>query len=105
MNAYTQASRDYSFVVGLVAGTVVGAGLMMWLAPQTGAELRQRATDSARSLGRRASGRYQQVSTRAAEAVDDLISRGEDVRDGVAEAVAQGAREVERYAVAAKSTR
>ena len=46
---YTQEHGDYGFVIGLVAGTVVGAGLMMWLAPRTGSELRQRMADSARS--------------------------------------------------------
>lgn len=105
MNTQTQESRDYGFVLGLLTGTVVGAGLMMWLAPRLTAELRQRVTDSATALGRRASERYQQASTRVGEAVDDLARKGQDVRDEVAEAVARGAHEVERYAMAARSDR
>jgi gas vesicle protein len=88
MDAYTQDPqdhRDYRFVIGLVAGTVVGAGLMMWLAPRTASELRGRLTDTARNLG------------------DRLTRKGQGVRDDVADAVARGAHEVERYATSAKT--
>lgn len=105
MNAYAQEHRAYGFVIGLMTGTFVGAGLMMWLAPRTASELRQRMTDSARSLGERASERYQQATTRVGEAVDEITRKGQDVRDGVAEAVTRGAREVERHATASKSDR
>jgi gas vesicle protein len=104
MNAHTQ-HRDYGFVIGLVTGTFVGAGLAMWLAPRSGSELRQRMTDSVRSLGKRASEQYQEASTRVGEAVDELTRKSQDVRDDVAGAVARGAHEVERYATAAKSDR
>ncbi len=105
MNTNPQEHRDCSFVVGLVAGTVVGAGLMMWLAPRMASELRQRVTDQARNLSRRASERYERTSARVGEAVDDLTRKGQGVRDEVAGAVARGAHEVERYATAAKSDR
>ena len=88
MDAYTQDSRkhrDHRFVTGLVAGTVVGAGLMLWLAPRTASELRGRLTDTAKSLG------------------DRLTRKGQGVRDQVADAVARGAHEVERYAAGAKT--
>jgi gas vesicle protein len=88
-------------VIGLLTGTVAGAGLMMWLAPRTASELRQRMTDSARSLGKRASQQYQQASTRIGEAVADLTQKGQDVRDAASEAVARGAHEVKRHARAA----
>ncbi len=105
MNAHPQEHRDYGFVIGLLAGSFVGAGLMMWLAPRAASELRQRMTDSARSLGERASEQYQQATTRVGEAVDEITRKGEDVRDAVAVAVGRGAHEVERYAMAAKSDR
>ena len=79
----TQERRDYRFILGLVAGTVVGAGLAMWLAPNAASELRERVTDSARKLAR----------------------NGQGVRDDIADAVATGAHEVERFANAAKSER
>jgi gas vesicle protein len=105
MNAYTQGHRDYGFMIGLLTGTFVGAGLAMWFAPRSGSALRQRMTDSARSLGKRASEQYQQASTRVGEAVDELTRKGQDVRDDVADVVARSAHEVESYATAVKTDR
>ncbi len=104
MNAPT-CRRDHGFVLGLFTGMVAGAGLTIWLAPRLASELRERVTDSARDLGERAAEQYQQASTRVGEAVDELTRTGQGVRDEVADAVASGARELERYATAAKSGR
>jgi hypothetical protein len=60
-------------------------------------------TDSAMRLRKRASEQYQQASTGVGEAVDELTRKGRDARDDVADAVARGAHEVERYATAAKT--
>ena len=105
MNAPQPEHRDYGFVIGLVTGTVVGAGLAIWLAPRAASELRQQLTESANDVRRRASDRLQQTSARVGEAVDEITRRGQGVRDEVAEAVARGAREVERYATAAQTDR
>jgi len=105
MNAYTREGRDYGFVFGLFTGTVIGAGLAMWLVPRLASELRERVTDSARSFGERASEQYQQASTRVGKAVGEITRKGQGARDDVAEAVASGARELERFARAAKSGR
>ncbi len=105
MNAQTQEHQDYGFVIGVLTGTFVGAGLMMWLAPRMASELRERMTDSAKTLGRRASDQYQQASTRVGETVDELTRKGQDVRDDVADTVARDAHEVERDAIAAKTDR
>ena len=105
MNEHTQEHRDYGFAIGLLTGTCVGAGLALWLVPRSAKELRKRMTDSARSLGKKASDEYQQASTRVGEAVDELTRKGQDVRDDVADRVARGAHEVERFATAAKSDR
>jgi gas vesicle protein len=103
MNARTQERRDCGFMIGLLTGTVVGAGLLMWFAPRVRSELRQRASDSARSLGKKASERYQQASTGVGDAVAEVTRKGRGVRDDVAETVARSAHEVERFAMAAKS--
>jgi gas vesicle protein len=110
MNAPHQDPRveehpHYGFVIGLAAGTIVGAGLALWLAPRLASELRQRATDSARDLGQKVSGQYHRASDRVGAAVEDLTRKTDDVRDGVADAVVRGAQEVERLAVAARSDR
>ncbi len=95
--------HGFGFVIGLLAGTVVGAGLAIYFAPRLAAELRERVTDSARDLGQRVSDRYDQVSTRLANVATEVTRQGQDVRDGVADVVAQGAHEVERFAKAAKT--
>ncbi len=95
--------RAYSFAIGLLTGTFVGAGLALWFAPRLAAELRERVTGSARDLGQRVTDGYDQVTTRMAKTSDDLAQKGQDIRDEVADAVAHGAREVERYAKAAKT--
>ena len=82
MTTNTHDHRDYRLAIGFLAGTAIGAGLMMWLAPRAAAEVRQRVTDTANALGNRA----------------------QAVRDGVADGVASGARHVERMANAAKSS-
>lgn len=104
-NTHEPDHRSHDFVIGLLTGTVVGAGLTIWLAPRLASELRERLAESARGLGQLASGQYRQATTRVGEAVDDLTRKGQDVRDDVADAVARGAHEVERYATAAKSDR
>lgn len=105
MNAHTQEHRDYGFVIGLLTGAAVGAGVVLWLAPRSASEIRARATDTARRLGKRASDEYEHASTRVVEAVDELTRKGQHVRDNLAEAVAHGAHEVERFAAAAKTDR
>jgi gas vesicle protein len=111
MNGPTLEHRDYSFVIGLMTGTFVGAGLALWLAPRAAAELRQRMRETAESVGARASDGYRQASTRVGDAVVELRRRGESVRDNVAgvvergaHEVARGASEVERYAASVGRT-
>jgi gas vesicle protein len=94
--------RDYGFAIGLLTGTVVGAGLALWFAPRLAAELRARVSDSAKQLGQRVSDRYDQVSTRIANVATEVTRQSKDARDNVADVVAHGAREVERVANAAK---
>lgn len=112
MDTLQQGRRGYGFVIGLLAGTVAGAGLAMWLAPRAAGEIRDRMYESARRIRDRATDRYQQAGAVVGDAVDQLSRKGDDVRDRVAGAVARGAhevargaREVERAAVAARSDR
>jgi gas vesicle protein len=101
---YRQPVRgDYGFAIGLLTGACVGAGLALWFAPRLAGELRERVTGSARDLGQRVSDRYDQVTTRIANAATEVTRQGQDVRDDVADAVAHGAHEVERFAKAAKT--
>jgi gas vesicle protein len=100
MNEQTPQQRRYGFVIGLMAGTCVGAGLALWLAPRAASEIRERVTDSARSLGRRTSDRLEQASTRAGGTIGEIARTGRGLRNEAAQAVARTAREVERQATA-----
>ena len=105
MSADTQERRNYGFAIGMLAGAFVGAGVALWLAPRASSELRERMAESARSLGKQASNRYQQAGKRVAETVDRLARQAQDAGDEVASAVGRGAREVDRIAAAAVSHR
>ncbi len=103
MNTQLRENGNYDFLLGLMTGSVIGAGLAMLLAPRPASELRQRVTDSATDLGTAASRRYRDVTTRVADVVEGVTARGQAVRDDVADAVGSGAREVERFAMASKT--
>lgn len=98
------AARGPGFLIGLVTGTCVGAGLAIWLAPRLASELRARLADSASNVGARASDALQQTGAKVGEAIDEIARRGQAVRDDVAETVARGARGVEHLATAARSS-
>lgn len=123
--------NDYGgggFIVGLLAGTVFGAGLGMLLAPKAGSELRRDLADQAATLKNNASKTYRDAAegaaswaTKAQETAGDLSSKASQVAGDWAErgkaadqtardAAAKGAQEADRYvrevssSVAAAST-
>ena len=99
-----ESGRSSLFLVGLMAGTAIGAGLTLAFAPRMASELGERLTESATDLGQVASRGYEQISGRVADAVATVTERGQRVRDDVASAIGKGAREVEQVAEAAKSS-
>ena len=72
MNEPLDRSREPGFGFGLLMGVCLGAGLVWWLAPRTAAEIRQRATDSAKGLAQRASEQYRQAGAHVGDAVEEL---------------------------------
>jgi gas vesicle protein len=82
-----------SFVMGLLTGTVLGAGLGMLFAPKAGSELRSQLSDQAGSIANTASEQYR----RATEAAGDLADRGREMYDKARDAVAKGTDEAQRY--------
>jgi gas vesicle protein len=82
MNTHRDQHSDFSFVIGLFTGALVGAGVAMWLAPRATSELRERLTEAATDVSRRAAEQYQEISTGVGRAVDELARRGEGVRPG-----------------------
>ena len=97
MNTPTSDRRDYRFALGVLAGTAIGAGLVMWLAPRATSELRARVADAAKDLGQR--------GQTVRDDVADVVARSAHEVARGARGVARGAGEVETFAVAAKSDR
>ena len=103
-NEATASRDDHRFLIGLVAGTVIGAGLAMWFAPRMTDEIRRRVGASARTIRATASERYEEASTRVADALDELRRKSQRIRDDAVDVVVRGAREVERFATEAKTS-
>src|SRR5512135_495771 len=82
-NLQEQKTGDHRFLLGLLAGGVIGAGLGMFFAPRAARELRARLSGSAKSLGKAASERYDQVSARVGAVAQDYTTRGQALRDGL----------------------
>jgi len=82
-----------SFVMGLLTGTVLGAGLGMLFAPKAGSELRNQISEQAGSLANTASEGYR----RAQESAGEWAERGRDAYGKAREAVSKGADEAQRY--------
>jgi gas vesicle protein len=74
---YEREEGGGSFLMGLLAGTVLGAGLGMLFAPKPGSELRSQLGDTAGKLRSSATGTYQQAS----EKVSQMVDRGRDAYD------------------------
>lgn len=82
-----------SFVIGLLTGTVLGAGLGMLFAPKSGSELRNQISEQAGSLANTAQEGYR----RATETAGEWADRGRGMYDKAKDAVARGAEEAQRY--------
>ncbi len=82
-----------SFVMGLLTGTVLGAGLGMLFAPKSGSELRGQLSEQAGTIANTASEGYR----RASETASDWAERGREFYDKARDAVSRGADEAQRY--------
>jgi len=93
-----------SFVIGLLTGTVLGAGLGLLFAPKPGSELRGQLSEKANNLANTASEGYRKASETANEWVDKGKEMGRDVYDKTREAVSRGSEEAQRYVRDASSS-
>ena len=91
---YDNEGGGGGFMMGLLTGTVLGAGLGMLLAPKAGSELRGALGEQARNLGNVASEQYR----RASETAGTWADRGRDIVDKARDAVVRGADEARNYA-------
>ncbi len=82
------------FVLGLVAGTVIGAGLGLLFAPKSGSDLRRHISEQAGNLANTASEGYKRVAGAAGEWAD----KGRESYGKAREVVSRGVDEAERFA-------
>ena len=75
-----------SFLMGLLAGTVLGAGLGMLFAPKTGSEIRSQIGEQAGRLRSTANDTYQQATEKVSQIVDRGREAYERARGGAGQA-------------------
>src|SRR4029079_11826417 len=99
-----EGSGGGSFVMGLLTGTVLGAGLGMLFAPTAGSELRTQLSEQAGNLANTASEGYRKAAENAGQwaqsgkaAATELADRGRDLYDKAKDAVNRGTEEAQRY--------
>src|SRR3954462_1066794 len=87
-----------SFVMGLLTGTVLGAGLGMLFAPKSGSELRNQISEQAGNIANTASDGYRKATDaasegyrRASETAGEWADRGREMYDKTRDAVNRGA--------------
>jgi gas vesicle protein len=90
---FENESGGGSFVMGLLTGTVLGAGLGMLFAPKAGSELRNKLSEQAGNIANTASEGYR----RATESASDWADRGKQAVDKARDAVSKGVDEAQRY--------
>jgi len=86
---YDSEGGGAGFMMGLLTGTVLGAGLGMLLAPKAGAELRGAIGEQARNLGSVAQEQYKKAS----ESAGTWAEKGREFVDRTREAVNRGVDE------------
>jgi gas vesicle protein len=97
---YESEGSGAGFMMGLLTGTVLGAGLGMLLAPKAGSELRGTIGEQARNLGSMAQEQYK----RATESAGTWAEKGREFVDRTRDAVSRGAEEAREYTGSTGST-
>src|SRR5918993_4620000 len=82
------------FMMGLLTGTVIGAGIGMLLAPKAGSDLRGQVAEQAKHFGNKASEQW----NKASETATGWAERGREVVNQAREAVNRGTEEARGYA-------
>ena len=92
-NEYKEEEGGPGFVMGLLTGTVLGAGLGMLFAPKPGSELRGQISEGAGTVSRTASEGYR----KAADAAGTVAEKSRQLYGRARDVVARGTEEVKRY--------
>jgi gas vesicle protein len=90
---YRDGGSGGSFIMGLLTGTVLGAGLGMLFAPKAGSQLRSQLSEQAGNVANQASEGYR----RASETASQWAEKGRDVYNKASDAVVKGTQEAQKY--------
>ena len=90
---YNAEAHTGGFMMGLLTGTVLGAGLGMLLAPKSGSDLRDQIGEQAKNFGNQAAEQYR----RASETATTWAERGRDMVNHAKDAVQRGVDEAQSY--------
>jgi gas vesicle protein len=85
-----------SFLMGLLAGTVLGAGLGMLFAPKAGAEVRKQLSEQANRLRSTAADTYNQASEKIGQTYNQASERINQASEKVSQIVDRGKEAYER---------
>jgi gas vesicle protein len=85
-----------SFLMGLLAGTVLGAGLGMLFAPKAGAEVRKQLSEQANRLRSTATDTYNQASEKIGQTYNQASEKLNQASDKVSQIVDRGKDAYER---------
>ena len=96
---YDNEGSGAGFMMGLLTGTVLGAGLGMLLAPKAGSELRGALGEQARNISNAASEQYKKAS----EVAGTWAERGREFVDKARDAVNRGTEEARGYSTGSTS--
>src|SRR5512138_3267471 len=96
---YENEGGGGSFVMGLLTGTVLGAGLGMLFAPKSGTELRNQLSEQAGNLKNQAG----EWADRGRDMYNQAAEKGRDAYNQARDAVNRGVDEAQRYAREASS--
>jgi gas vesicle protein len=91
---YENEAGGGGFMMGLLTGTVLGAGLGMLLAPKAGSELRGAIGEQARQWGNTAAEQYRH----AREAAAPWMERGRDMVNQARDTATRAAEQARDYA-------
>jgi gas vesicle protein len=85
-----------SFLMGLLAGTVLGAGLGMLFAPKAGSETRRQLSEQANRLRSTASDTYNQASEKIGQTYNQASEKLNQASEKVSQMVDRGKEAYER---------
>jgi gas vesicle protein len=85
-----------SFLMGLLAGTVLGAGLGMLFAPKAGADTRRQLSEQATRLRSTANDTYHQASDKVHQTLNQASEKAGQVGDKVSQIVDRGREAYDR---------